>query len=163
MFRSRIQVTSAAILSVAALALTAMAVSLVGTAAASPSAATARAKPAKIKLRSTSRGKVLVSNKGFTLYAFTRDKKNKDKCVAIKHCEGVWPLITSHGKPKAGNGVKGSMLGTIKVHGRMQVTYNGHPLYGYIGDTSPGQTNYVGVSQFGGRWPAVNAKGKLVG
>jgi predicted lipoprotein with Yx(FWY)xxD motif len=163
MFRSRIQVTAVAILSVAAVACTALVMSLAGAAAASPSAAAARAKPAKIKLRTTSVGKILVNNQGFTLYAFTRDKKNKDKCAGVNGCTGVWPLMTSHGKPKAGKGVKRSMLGTIKVHGKRQVTYNGHPLYRYSFDTSPGETSYVGQSQFGGVWRAVNASGKLVG
>src|SRR5437588_6484087 len=59
------------------------------------------------------------------------------------------------GRPNAGPGVKRSMLGTIKVKGKSQVTYGGHPLYEYSGDTSPGSTSYVGVSQFGAKWRAV--------
>jgi hypothetical protein len=56
-----------------------------------------------------------------------------------------------------------SLLGTIKLkNGKLQVTYNGHPLYTYIADGSPHQTFYVNQFQSGGRWPAVNAAGGLV-
>jgi predicted lipoprotein with Yx(FWY)xxD motif len=163
MSRSRIGAAAAAALTTAVIASLALAVSLAATASASPSAAPARAKPAKIKLRSTDRGKILVSNNGFTVYAFGRDSKRKDKCVNVSGCTGVWPMITTHGKPRAGRGVKKSLLGTIRVHGKTQVTYGGHPLYGYSGDVSPGSTDYVGVSQFGGVWRAVKASGKTVG
>ena len=56
-----------------------------------------------------------------------------------------------------------SLLGTIKLpNGARQVTYAGHPLYTYIGDSGPGDTSYVGVSQFGGRWFALTAAGHIV-
>jgi hypothetical protein len=42
------------------------------------------------------------------------------------------------------------------------VTYAGHPLYRYIADTAPGQTYFINILQFGGRWPAVNAAGQEV-
>jgi hypothetical protein len=42
------------------------------------------------------------------------------------------------------------------------VTYAGHPLYRYIADTGPGQTSYINILQFGGRWPAVNGAGHEV-
>jgi predicted lipoprotein with Yx(FWY)xxD motif len=161
--RSRIGAVLATALTAAAVASLALVLSLAGTAAASPSAAPARAKPAKIKLRSTDRGKILVSNNGFTLYAFGKDSKRKDKCVNVSGCTGVWPITTTHGKPQAGRGVRKSLLGTIRVRGKTQVTYGGHPLYGYSGDVSPGSTDYVGVSQFGGVWRAVKASGKTVG
>ncbi|HEY3725627.1 MAG TPA: hypothetical protein VGL51_00535 [Solirubrobacteraceae bacterium] len=163
MSRSRIGAVLATALSAAAIASLALVLSLAGTAAASPSAAPARAKPAKIKLRRTGVGKILVSNNGFTLYAFSKDAKRKDRCVNVSGCTGLWPLATTHGKPQAGPGVKRSLLGTIRVHGKRQVTYGGHPLYGYSGDFSPGSTSYVGVSQFGGVWRAVKASGKTVG
>src|SRR5581483_12332032 len=100
-------------------------------------ATAAGGRAATVKLGSTSMGKILEAKNGFTLYAFTADKRNKDNCVKRSGCTGLWPLFTTHGKPKAGNGVKGSMLGTIKVNGKSQVTYGGHPLYEYTGDSSP--------------------------
>ncbi len=133
--------------------------------AAAPSPATARtasARPAKISVRQTSRGKILVNSKGFTLYEFTADAKGKDRCVSRSGCPQLWPLVKTHGRPNAGHGVKRSMLGTIQAGGATQATYGGHPLYTYAADTSPGQTSYIGVSQFGGVWVAVRASGQTV-
>jgi predicted lipoprotein with Yx(FWY)xxD motif len=127
--------------------------------------ATAGAKPRPtVKLANTSLGKILVNGSGRTLYAFARDGRNKDRCVAMAGCTTVWPLLTATKKPVAGPGVKGSMLGTIKIPGMKarQVTYAGRPLYTYSADTSPGQTDYVGISQFGGVWSAVSAAGKTI-
>jgi hypothetical protein len=58
--------------------------------------------------------------------------------------------------------VKASLLGSIALPHRTarQVTYAGHPLYTYSGDSGPAQTDYVGVSMFGGAWPALTASGK---
>jgi predicted lipoprotein with Yx(FWY)xxD motif len=126
-------------------------------------AGAASAGPAKITLEKFKSGKILANAKGFTIYAFTRDTKNKDKCVGIKFCKQSWPPVTTVGKPIAGTGVKQSLLGTISVPGvGKQVTYNGHPLYTYAGDGGPHQTYYVNFSMFGGRWPALNAQGQEV-
>ena len=116
----------------------------------------------RISLRATKVGRILVGPNGHTLYAFTRDSRNRDRCATIRGCTGVWPLVTSSGRPAAGSGVKGSLLSTIRVGRASQVTYAGHPLYTYSADSSAGQTSYVGVSQFGGRWPAVSDTGALV-
>jgi predicted lipoprotein with Yx(FWY)xxD motif len=117
----------------------------------------------KITLEKYKAGKILANAKGFTVYAFTRDRPNKDKCVAIKNCKRFWPLVTTKGKPIAGTGVKQSLLGTINVPGvGEQVTYNTHPLYTYLGDSRPHQTFYVNFVMFGGHWPAMNAKGNAV-
>jgi predicted lipoprotein with Yx(FWY)xxD motif len=115
-----------------------------------------------LKLRKTSSGTILVDSRGYTLYAFTKDRRNHDACARIPNCLRVWPALTVKGKPLAGPGVKRSLIGTIKVHGQRQVTYAGHPLYLYIADRSPGQTYYINILQFGGRWPAVNAAGHEV-
>jgi predicted lipoprotein with Yx(FWY)xxD motif len=163
MLSSRIRVAAVATLTAGALASVALVTSLAGAAAASPTAAAARAKPAKINLHNSDLGKILVNGKGFTVYMFTADKKRKDNCVSKSGCTQTWPMITTKGKPKAGPGVKRSMLGTIKVKGKQQVTYNGHPLYGYSGDSSAAATDYVGVSEFGGTWRALKASGKPVG
>lgn len=139
--------------------------------AASASARTARvakgasaAAGAKVQVRHTSLGDVLVNGRGFTLYAFSRDGRNHDRCMSISGCPGVWPLDRTHGRPAAGRGVHRSMLGTIRLAGGVtQVTYAGHPLYAYSGDSSAGQSDYVGVSQFGGTWRAIRASGHMAG
>jgi predicted lipoprotein with Yx(FWY)xxD motif len=139
-------------------------------AAGAGAAATAQATPtahaagaAKVQLRRTSLGKILVNSSGFTLYRFTRDPRNKDTCVMVSECTQVWPPLTTSGRPVAGPGVKSSLLSTIKLsNGRKQVTYAGHPLYLYQPASERGETTYAGTVQFGGSWDAVNAAGKLV-
>jgi predicted lipoprotein with Yx(FWY)xxD motif len=118
---------------------------------------------AKLGLRKTSVGSILVNSRGFTLYAFTRDGRNRDACARIPRCLAVWPAVTTSGTPVAGKGVRSALIGTIALKGgRRQVTYAGHPLYTYIADSGPGQTSYVNILQFGGRWPAVDAAGHEV-
>lgn len=132
----------------------------VGISQAAPRAHAARS--TKLQLRHTGLGIILVNGAGHTVYAFTRDSRNNDRCAATAGCTGIWPLVTSTGSPTLGPGVKRSLVGTIKVGGARQVTYAGHPLYTYIGDAGPGDTSYVGQHQFGGTWVALNAAGRTV-
>jgi predicted lipoprotein with Yx(FWY)xxD motif len=121
------------------------------------------AKAAKVQLRNTSLGKVLVNASGFTLYSFTRDSRNKNTCVKISECSEIWKGLSASARPTAGPGVKASLLSTITLPGgTKQVTYAGHPLYLYVPASERAETSYVGAMQFGGRWNAVNAAGKTV-
>jgi predicted lipoprotein with Yx(FWY)xxD motif len=113
---------------------------------------------ATVQLRHTSLGNILVSGSGRTLYEFTRDHANKSSCAGISGCSAVWPSLKASHRPTAGSGVKASLLSS---HGG-QVTYAGHPLYTYSGDSGPGETFYVGAKQFGGTWYAVNSSGGTV-
>jgi predicted lipoprotein with Yx(FWY)xxD motif len=145
-----------------------LAVLTVGTtpvAAATLPAALAGAKGvrAKIQLRQTSAGKILVNARGYTIYDFVLDSRDKDACQNISHCLTAWPAVTTSGKPIAGPGVHRNLLGTIRLkNGAEQVTYAGHPLYTYLGDSMPAETTFINIPQFGGRWPAVNAAGQNV-
>jgi predicted lipoprotein with Yx(FWY)xxD motif len=123
----------------------------------------AKARPARVQLRKTFFGEILVDGRGYTLYAFSRDGRRKDRCATINGCPLVWPALQTHGKPRAGKGVRSSKLGTIKLSGgAVQVTYAGRPLYIYSIDT-PGSTLYVGTPAFGGVWRAVKASGSVTG
>ncbi len=113
---------------------------------------------ATVQLRHTNLGSILVSSSGRTLYEFTRDHANKSSCAAISGCSAAWPSLKASGKPTAGAGIKASLLSS---HGG-QVTYAGHPLYTYSGDSGPGKTSYVGIKEFGGTWYAINASGGTV-
>jgi predicted lipoprotein with Yx(FWY)xxD motif len=63
------------------------------------------------------------------------------------------------GSPKAGTGVTGR-LGTIRrSDGSLQATYNGHPLYSYIGDSAPGQAKGNNLNLNGGLWHEVTVSG----
>ena len=96
---------------------------------------------------------VLTSAKGFTLYWFAPDTPAKSNCNAS--CAGYWPPVT--GTPAAGPGVTGK-LGTIKrSNGTTQASYNGHPLYTYIGDSAPGQASGNNLNLNGGLWHEMTA------
>jgi len=147
-----------------ALAAAAAAAALAATAAgaATPVAHTSRV--AKVSLRKTMLGRILVNNAGHTLYLFTRDHPFKNSCMAIRECSDTWPPLKTTGRPLAGSGVRASLLSTIRLPhgGGLQVTYAGHPLYMYAVDAGPGETSYVGERVFGGNWDAVNASGHAV-
>jgi predicted lipoprotein with Yx(FWY)xxD motif len=107
-------------------------------------------------------GKVLVARNGYTVYAFDKDKRNKDVCQSIFACLAAWPVVKP-GAVLAGPGIDKSLIGTIRLKsGTKQLTYNGHPLYTYAGDAEPHETTYINYLQFGARWPALNAAGKFV-
>jgi len=117
----------------------------------------------RLQLRSTSVGKIIVNGRSFTVYAFTRDGHNHDSCVSISGCAHIWPPLESAGRAIAGAGLKSSLVGSTTLRGAAkQVTYAGHPLYTYSGDSRPGETSYVNFSAFGGHWPALNAAGQEV-
>jgi predicted lipoprotein with Yx(FWY)xxD motif len=132
-----------------------------GAEASVPSAGASRV--AKVQLRHTSLGNILVDGSGFTLYRFTSDPRNRDMCVKISECPGTWPALSTSGRPVAGHGVKASLLSTITLPGgRKQVTYAGHPLYLYKPAEERGETTYIGAMQFGGTWYGVNGAGTNV-
>jgi predicted lipoprotein with Yx(FWY)xxD motif len=145
-------------------ALIAAATSTAAVASSAGGAARARdSRAAKIQLRRTGVGKVLVDGSGFTLYRFSKDPRNSDTCVKISECTNLWPPLISSGRPLAGPGVRAKLLSSIKLPGGgRQVTYAGHPLYRYAAATEKGETGYVGAQQFGGSWYAVNAAGGSV-
>jgi predicted lipoprotein with Yx(FWY)xxD motif len=106
-------------------------------------------------------GRILVDSKGVTLYDFVADKGTTSVCYDA--CAALWPPLITKGKPVAGPGVRGSLLGTTKrKDGKLEVTYNGHPLYYWVGDRKPGQTTGQGLNQFGGPWWVLSPKGKEI-
>jgi predicted lipoprotein with Yx(FWY)xxD motif len=111
-----------------------------------------------VSLRSTSLGKILVDSRGRTVYLFEKDRSGRSACSG--QCAKFWPPLISANKPTAGTGVKASLLGrTKRADGKMQVTYNRHPLYTFVQDTKAGQTKGQNYSAFGADWYAVTAKG----
>jgi predicted lipoprotein with Yx(FWY)xxD motif len=113
-------------------------------------------------VKSTSFGTILVSSKGRTLYRYTIDRKNSNRCTPDPVCNKYWPplLVKAGAKPTAGSGAKASKLGTIKAkNGLRQVTYAGWPLYTFAGDAAAGQTK---GQAFEKEWYVVNTSGGLV-
>jgi predicted lipoprotein with Yx(FWY)xxD motif len=123
--------------------------------------APAPAPAASIKIAMSRLGSLLTDGQGRTLYLFTRDSGNMSSCTG--GCASVWPPLTSSTGIHAGSGAAASLLGTARdAAGQSQVTYNGHPLYYYVGDVNPGQTNGEQLNQFGGLWYAVSPSGMQV-
>ena len=123
-------------------------------------AATAK-KDATVSVRKTGLGKVLVDSSGRTLYLFKLDTGTQSQCTGA--CAANWPPLPATGKPVAGTGAKASLIGsTTRADGTSQVTYNGHPVYMFLGDQKAGQTNGEGVNAFGASWFAVSPAGNQV-
>jgi predicted lipoprotein with Yx(FWY)xxD motif len=111
-----------------------------------------------VQVRRTGLGKILVDSRGRTLYLFKKDTGGRSKCSGS--CAVAWPPLLATGRPVAGTGVKGSKLGTTRrSDGKKQVVYNRHPLYRFVGDKTPGDTNGQGLSAFGARWFALTPSG----
>ena len=144
----------------AAVALAALAIGTFGaTAAAAPDATNARSATVKVAHRDL--GKILVDSRGRSLYVLSADSAGKSKCFGA--CAQNWPPLRASRKPTVGTGLKASKVGTIRrSDGKPQVTYNRHPLYLFVGDTKPGQTNGQGIVAFGGRWSVVSPAGRPV-
>lgn len=104
-------------------------------------------------------GTILVDSEGRTLYDFHKDKGSKSACYGS--CAGAWPPLLTEGDPQAKGGAQAGMLGTTKrKDGTTQVTYNGWPLYTYVGDQSPGEANGNDIDQFGAEWYALQPNGQ---
>jgi predicted lipoprotein with Yx(FWY)xxD motif len=101
-------------------------------------------------LRTTEIGgvKVLTNAKGITLYWFAPDSATASRCYGS--CAAYWPPVL--GKPAAGPGVTGTISTITRSGGAIQATYDGHPLYTYIGDSGPGQDNGNKLNLNGGLW-----------
>jgi len=127
--------------------------------ATSTPAAAAAATGGTVDAASSSLGKILVAKNGMTLYMFASDQNAKSSCSGP--CAQYWPPYT--GTPKVGAGLDASLLGTtMRSDGKTQVTYDGHPLYTYAGDSSPGATNGQGQNTFGALWWVVAPDGSVV-
>ena len=138
---------------VAAVSVAALAVLGASVAAASGPGATA----AGGSLKTTHIGgvTVLTNANGRTLYWFAPDTATRSACYGT--CAAYWPPV--HGPVTAGPGVTGR-LGTItRTDGPAQATYDGHPLYTYVGDTAAGQANGNRLNLNGGLWYEVTPSG----
>ena len=132
-----------------------------GATASPPKPKASKAAPATVKVAKSGLGKILVDSQGRTLYLFKKDSGTTSACTGA--CATAWPPLRTTGKPIAGSGTNASLVGTAtRADGTTQVTYNGHPLYLFVKDTKPGDTNGEGKTAFGGSWFAVSAAGKQV-
>jgi predicted lipoprotein with Yx(FWY)xxD motif len=121
-----------------------------GTSTGSPAAATA----GSLKTATIGGATVLTNAQGFTLYSFAPDTATKSNCNGT--CAQNWPPVKG---PVTASGVSGT-FGTIKrADGSVQATFDGHPLYAFVGDSAPGQNKGNGLNAAGGLWHEVTTSG----
>jgi predicted lipoprotein with Yx(FWY)xxD motif len=104
-----------------------------------------------IKTASSSAGNVLTNGSGRAVYLWVKDTGDMSNCNGA--CAGAWPPVTTTAAPTASGAAKASDLGTItRSDGSKQVTYDGHPLYYFSGDSGPGTATGQGSDGFGAKW-----------
>jgi predicted lipoprotein with Yx(FWY)xxD motif len=107
-----------------------------------------------VQPRMTALGMVLVGSNGRTLYTLSADTPGRSTCA--DQCATAWPpLVLDTGTPVAAPGLPGRLAIITRADGRRQVTYNDQPLYFFVRDAQPGDTNGEGVMAFGGVWHVV--------
>ena len=114
-----------------------------------------------IETATSSAGTFLVSGSGRAVYLWVKDTGDMSNCDGA--CAGAWPPVTTTGSATASGGAKASDLGTItRSDGSKQVTYDGHPLYYFSGDSGPGTATGQGSDGFGAKWWLVAPTGSDV-
>src|SRR5580692_5187646 len=108
-----------------------------------------------------SAGSFLTNSAGRALYLWVKDPMNKSVCSGA--CAGAWPPVVATGTVTASGGASASDLGTItQSDGTKQVTYDGHPLYYFVGDSNPGTDSGQGSNSFGAKWWLVAPSGSAI-
>jgi predicted lipoprotein with Yx(FWY)xxD motif len=114
-----------------------------------------------ITTQAGSAGAFLTNASGRTVYLWAKDGKNMSACSGA--CAAAWPPVPATGTVTATGSAKASDLGTItRSDGTKQVTYDGHPLYYFAGDSAAGQTNGQGSDSFGAKWWQVAPSGAQI-
>jgi predicted lipoprotein with Yx(FWY)xxD motif len=127
-----------------------------GAAAPAPAVPTATGKA--VSGQATALGTILVDGKGRTVYDFANDKNGTSTCTGA--CAANWLFVPAPTPlPKSLPGVTGGLGTTTRPDGARQLTVAGHPVYTFVGDSAPGQTNGQGVVLNGGLWTVVSPAG----
>ncbi len=99
---------------------------------------------------------VLTTAKGLTVYTFAADTTpGKSSCYGS--CAAYWPPVT--GTASAAAGIPGTFATITRTDGTKQVTWNGHPLYTYVGDHGPGTASGNNLNINGGLWKEIVVSG----
>jgi predicted lipoprotein with Yx(FWY)xxD motif len=144
-------ITRTAATTAAALAVAALAVALLGVAVAGAGSPAPAATGTSLKSATIGGATVLTNARGFTLYFFAPDTPATSRCYGS--CAVYWPPVT--GAAAVGPGLPGRVGAITRTGGSRQLTYNGHPLYTYIGDSAPGQARGNNLNLNGGLWHEV--------
>lgn len=128
---------------------------------AAASAASGSASSTVITTKTSSGGSFLTNSAGRAVYLFLADSSGKSACSGA--CASAWPPVVATGQPTAAGGAQSTDLGTItRSDGTKQVTYDGHPLYYFVGDTGPGTDKGQGIDGFGAKWWLVAPTGSSI-
>lgn len=112
----------------------------------------------KIATSTGTNGTYLTSDDGRAVYLWAGDTGTGSNCSGA--CASAWPPVLTSGPPTASGRAVASDLGTVKrTDGSTQVTYHGHPLYYFAGDSGAGSTNGQGSNGFGAKWWLVSPSG----
>lgn len=155
-------------------ATTTMAAVLAGALVAFSSPALAQAPDAVVTVRTSPEyGQYLADSQGRALYAYEADVRGTDGREAATNClpdpgthpqscVEVWPPFKAE-EPWPADVARADLLATLRrPDGALQVTYNGWPLYYYVRDTEPGQTEGQQVVSFDGAWFLLNPRGEPI-
>ena len=125
-----------------------------------PAATPAAATGTVVKVVRSQFGRILADGRGQALYYFSRENGRASRCYGA--CARAWPPVPAHARPIAGRGARAGLIGTTRRRdGRRQLTYAGHPVYLYVGD-SPGRVLCHDVTEFGGVWRVIRGDGSVV-
>jgi predicted lipoprotein with Yx(FWY)xxD motif len=114
-----------------------------------------------ITTASSSAGSILTDGSGRAVYLWVADSNGKSACSGA--CAGAWPPVMASGTVTASGSAKSGDLSSItRSDGSKQVTYNGHPLYYFVGDAGAGTASGQGSDQFGAKWWLVSPAGSDV-
>ncbi len=104
-------------------------------------------------------GPIVIDRGLHTVYVFSNDSGTKSSCYDA--CATRWPPMTTQSNPIARDGIDASKLGTTeREDGSLQVTFAGHPLYDYLGDTAAAEANGNDIDAFGGQWHVISPDGE---
>jgi predicted lipoprotein with Yx(FWY)xxD motif len=113
---------------------------------------------ATVGVSKSSLGSILVNSSGRTLYLFKADAGATSAMLGrVRH-----RVAAAAGNRQSDRRHRTDRLqarNDPRSDGNRQVTYNGHPLYLFVKDTKPGQTNGQGVTAFGAAWFALTPSG----
>jgi len=134
------------------------AVALAGVVPAAASSRAAGGAAVRVSVHSTEYGKALFGPSGKVLYAFAADRGSKSNCYGL--CAAAWPPLLTTAAPLASAGVEAKLLGmTKRKDGKLQVTYNGHPLY-YYSEDKVGKVMCQHADMHGGLWLIIKPNGQ---
>ena len=109
----------------------------------------------------SSSGGTFLTDGGRAVYLWVKDSSGNSACSGA--CAGAWPPVTTTGAVTVSGGAKAGSLSTItRSDGTRQVTYDGHPLYFFAGDSGPGMASGQGSDSFGAKWWLVAPSGSDV-